>query len=183
LIEPRFNANERLNSENQIKAASVARHGSGLLIDHPACRNQWLAEYTGKENRMCDAPVDQKDLQQVFLQLRDLFDDGDYEGMRGLLHPNLIWKRLDSAASIIGAEEVIRWLKTNKAARNPQFSPDLNRESTNHLRDGSAQISGPAEWLDAKATPNNVVGIEYNLTFTTDRGGRWLLINVFARFT
>jgi hypothetical protein len=124
---------------------------------------------------------DQKDLQQVFLRLRDLFDQGDFDAMQRLLHPNVIWKRLHSADSIIGSEEVIRWLKVSKSALNPQFTPDLNQESTHHLRDGSAQIAGPAEWLDEKAQPNNVETIEYNLTFTTDRTGRWLLINAFGR--
>jgi hypothetical protein len=126
---------------------------------------------------------DQKDLQQTFFRLRDLFNGGNYEGMRPLFHPNLVWKMLYSAESVIGAEEVIRWLKINKGPLNPQFAPDLNQESTNHLRDGSAQITGPAEWLDEKAKPNNVENFEYNLTFTTDRDGRWLLINVFGRLS
>ena len=139
-----------------------------------------------KETRSTEGtmrPFDQKDLQQVFLRFRDLFDDGDFDGMRGFLHPRLIWKTLNSADSIVGAEEVIRWLKVNKADLNPQFAPDLNRESTTHLRDGSAQITGPAEWLDEKAKPNGVETIEYNLTFTTDRDSRWLLINAFGRLT
>ena len=136
-----------------------------------------------KETRSTEGtmrPFDQKDLQQVFLRLRDLFDDGDFDGMRGFLHPRLIRKALHSAGSIVGAEEVIRWLKVNKA---DQFAPDLNRESTTHLRDGSAQMTGPAEWLDEKAKPNGVETIEYNLTFTTDRDERWFLINAFGRLT
>jgi hypothetical protein len=122
---------------------------------------------------------DQKDLQQTFLRLRDLFNGGDYEGMRPLLHPNLIWKMVYSADSVIGADEVIRWLKIKKGSLNPQFTPDLNRESTNHLRDGSAQIRGPAKLLPEKRT-SNVENIEYSFSLTTDRDGRWLLINVFG---
>jgi len=123
---------------------------------------------------------DQKDLQQTFLRLRDLFNGGDYEGMRPLLHPNLIWKMVYSADSVIGADEVIRWLKIKKGPLNPQFTPDLNEECTNHLRDGSVQIRGPAELLPEKGTPNNVENMEYNFSLTTDRDGRWLLINVFG---
>lgn len=126
---------------------------------------------------------DQNDAQQTFLRLRDLFNGGDYEAMRPLFHPNLTWKMLRSAGSIVGADEVVEWLKNNKATLNPQFSPNLNDESTSRLTDGSIQISGPAEWLAEKTKPNSVKSIEYNLTFTTDRGGRWLLINVFTRFT
>ena len=123
---------------------------------------------------------DQKDLQQTFLRLRDLFNGGNYEGMRPLFHPNLVWKMLYSAESVIGAEEVIRWLKINKGPLNPQFAPDLNQQSTNHLKDGSEQIRGPAELLPEKAKPDNVETIEYNLSLTTDRVGRWLLINMFG---
>jgi|SRR5690348_10751118 hypothetical protein len=126
------------------------------------------------------ALFDQKDLQQTFLRLRDLFNGGNYEGMRPLFHPNLVWKMLDSAESVIGAEEVIRWLKTNKGPLNPQFAPDLNQQNTNHLKDGSEQIRGPAELLPEKAKPDNVETIEYNLSLTTDRVGRWLLINMFG---
>jgi len=126
---------------------------------------------------------DQKDLQETFLRLRDLFNRGDYEGMRGLLHPDLIWKMLHSADSVIGADEVIEWLKINKRSLNPQFTPDLNQESTSHLRDGSAQISGPAELLADKAKPNVIENMEYNFSLTTDRVGRWLLINMFGHLT
>jgi hypothetical protein len=124
---------------------------------------------------------DQTDLQQAFLRLVELFNAADYEGMRSLLHPNLTWKMLHSANSVIGADEVIQWLKINKSPRNPQFTPDLNQESTNHLRDGSVQVSGPAEWLPEKGKPEYVEIIEYNFGLTTDRDGRWLLINVFGR--
>jgi hypothetical protein len=124
---------------------------------------------------------DQKDLQQTFLSLRDLFNAGDYEGMRALLHPNLTWKKLHSADSITGADGVIQWLKDSKRIPNPQFNPDLNQESTSHLRDGGVQISGPAEWLAEKAKPKDVESIEYNFTFTTDRDDRWLLISAFGR--
>ena len=123
---------------------------------------------------------DQKDLQQTFLLLRDLFNAGDYEGMRPLLHPNLIWKMLNSADSIMGAEEVVRWLTLNRGSSNPQFAPDLNLESTNHLGDGSAQIRGPAELAPEKARANNIKNIEYNFSLTTDRTGRWLLLNMFS---
>ena len=126
------------------------------------------------------ALFDQKDLQQTFLRLRDLFNGGNYDGMRPLFHPNLVWKMLYSAESVIGAEEVIRWLKSNKGPLNPQFAPDLNQQSTNHLKDGSEQIRGPAELLPEKAKPDNVETIEYNLSLTTDRVGRWLLINMFG---
>lgn len=126
---------------------------------------------------------DQKDLQQTFLRLRDLFNGGDYDGMRVLLHPNLIWKMLCSAESVIGADEVIRWLKISKSPLNPQFTPNLNQESTNHLRDGSVRISGPAELLADKAKPNAVENIQYNFSLTTDRAGRWLLVNVFGHLT
>jgi hypothetical protein len=134
-----------------------------------------------KRRREGTMPVfDQKDLQQTFLRLRDLFNVGDYEGMRDLLHPNVIWKMVYRADSVIGADEVIRWLRMKKGPLNPQFTPDLNEESTNHLRDGSAQIRGPAELLPEKGKPNNVENIEYNCSLTTDRDGRWLLINVFG---
>ena len=126
------------------------------------------------------ARFDQKDLQDTFLRLRNLFNDGDYEAMRPLLHRNLILKMFYSADSVIGADEVIQWLKINKGPLNPQFTPDLNQESTNHLRDGSAQIRGPAELLPEKGRPNEVESIQYNLTLTTDRDGRWLLIHVFG---
>jgi hypothetical protein len=56
----------------------------------------------------------------------------------------------------------------------------LNQQSTNHLKDGSEQIRGPAELLPEKAKPDNVETIEYNLSLTTDRVGRWLLINMFG---
>jgi hypothetical protein len=124
---------------------------------------------------------DQKDLQQTFLHLCNLFNAGEYEGMRLLLHPNLTWKKLHSADSLTGADAVIQCLKDNKSMPNPQFTPDLDQESTNHLRDGSAQISGPAEWLPEKGKPEDVEIIEYNFSLTTDRDGRWLLINVFRR--
>ena len=123
---------------------------------------------------------DQKDLQETFLRLRDLFNGGDYEGMRGLLHPNLIWKMVYSAESVIGADEVITWLRVKKSPLNPQFTPDLNQETTNHLRDGSAQIRGPAELLPEKGRPDCVENIEYSFSLTTDREGRWLLINMFG---
>jgi len=123
---------------------------------------------------------DQKDLQETFLRLRDLFNGGDYEGMRGLLHPKLIWKMVYSAESVIGADEVITWLRVKKSPLNPQFTPDLNQETTNHLRDGSAQIRGPAELLPEKRRPDCVENIEYSFSLTTDREGRWLLINMFG---
>lgn len=126
------------------------------------------------------ARFDQKDLQDTFLRLRNLFNDGDYEAMRHLLHPNLIWKMLYCADSVIGADEVIQWLKINKGRLNPQFIPDLNLEITNHLKDGSAHIRGPAELVPEKGKPVKVDEIEYNLSFITDRDGRWLLINVFG---
>jgi hypothetical protein len=123
---------------------------------------------------------DQKDLQETFLRLRDLFNGGDYEGMRVLLHPKLIWKMVYSAESVIGADEVITWLRVKKSPLNPQFTPDLNQETTNHLRDGSAQIRGPAELLPEKGRPDCVENIEYSFSLTTDREGRWLLINMFG---
>jgi hypothetical protein len=147
---------------------------------HSYYRQAFVAWRSEKVRDSTMPVLDQKDLQQTFLRLRELFNGGDYEGMRPLLHPNLIWKTLKSADSIIGSDEVIRFLITNKSPLSPQFTPDLNQESTNHLRDGSAQISGPAEWLDEKEKPNNVDNIAYSLSFTTDRDGRWLLINVFA---
>jgi hypothetical protein len=80
----------------------------------------------------------------------------------------------------VGAEEVVRWLTLNRGPLNPQFLPDLNQECTNHLTDGSVQIKGLAEFVPEKVKANNIENIEYNFSLTTDRNGRWLLINVFS---
>ena len=122
---------------------------------------------------------DQTDLQQTFLQLRTLFNASDYEAMRPLLHLDIIWKRLHHAESIVSVAQVIQWLKDQKASPSPQFNPDLNKAQTTSLGDGSQQIGGPALWQAQKNGSNET--IEYHFTFTTDRAGRWLLINAFGR--
>jgi hypothetical protein len=126
---------------------------------------------------------DQTDLQQTFIRLIELFNAGNYNGMRPFLHPNIIWKMLHHADSITGAENVIQWLLSQKVSLNPQFVPDSANEHTDPPNsDGSRRIHGPAQWKGQKDGGSNE-RVEYNFTFTTDRNSRWLLINAFGHLT
>jgi hypothetical protein len=125
------------------------------------------------------ASFDQKDLQQTFSELQRLFNAGDYDGMRPLLHPNITWKMLHHVESISGDAAVTQWLKDGKGSLLPQFNPIPDSQINRLLADGSQQISGSASW---KGDRQNVLveNIDYYFTFTTDRDDRWLLINAFG---
>ena len=58
-----------------------------------------------ERNRVTMPVFDQTDLQQTFLRLIELFNEGNYNGMRPFLHPNIIWEMLHHADSITGAEK------------------------------------------------------------------------------
>jgi hypothetical protein len=128
------------------------------------------------------ASFNQKDLQETFVKLQNLFNAGDYDGLRPLLHPNITWKMLHHVESISGDAAVTQWLKDGKASLRPQFNPTQDKQRDRLLADGSHQISGPAVWQgqDSVKNPEN---IDYYFTFTTDRDGRWLLINAFGTLT
>jgi hypothetical protein len=122
-------------------------------------------------------PVDPTNIDEVFDQLKKLFNDGKYDDMRQFLDPNITWKMLHHADSFTGVDKVIQWLKDNKAALNPQFGPDPSRKTTNSNPDGKL-VEGPAKWQASKGSLH-IEDIEYHFTFT-NQGGSWLLKNAFG---
>jgi hypothetical protein len=126
---------------------------------------------------------DQTDLQQTFQRATDVFNSGNYEQLRPLFHSNITWKMLHHAGSFTGLDDVIDWLKGTKGHLLPQFIPDAAKMITTSANtgDGSRRIRGPALWQAQRSGVSE--SIEYIFTFTTDRNGRWLLINAFAHVT
>jgi Dyp-type peroxidase family len=122
---------------------------------------------------------EQSDWRQVLLRLRDLFNAGDYDGMRPLLDVNITWKRLHHADAIVGAGRVIQWLKEEKASLTPQFIPNPGELKPAALTgDGSILIKGPGRWQKDRSKGKSE-DIKYYFTFTRE-GGRWFLTNAFA---
>jgi hypothetical protein len=122
---------------------------------------------------------DPRNIDDVFDQLKQLFNEGRYDDMKQFLHPNITWKMLHHADSFTGADKVIQWLKDNKAALNPQFDPDPNKNKTPNPEDSSLRVDGSAKWQASKGSPN-VENIEYHYTFTKSQTGSWLLSNAFG---
>jgi len=126
---------------------------------------------------------DQTDLQQTFHRATDVFNSGNYEHLRPLLHSNITCKMLHHAGSFTSLDDVIGWLKGTKASLLPQFFPDAGKLITTSANtgDGSRRIRGPARWQAQSGGVSE--NIEYIFTFTTDHDGRWLLINAFGHIT
>jgi hypothetical protein len=120
---------------------------------------------------------DQRDLQHVFLRMRDLFNAADYDGMQRLLAMDITWKMLHHADSMTGVGKVLQWLKDNKAFLNPWFIPELDNKRTTFLEDGGAQISGPADWHARRGS--NAETIQYCFNFV-NQGNLWFLKNAFG---
>jgi Dyp-type peroxidase family len=123
------------------------------------------------------APFNQKDLSETFNQARILFNAGDFEGLRPLFHPAVVWKLLHHAGSYGGIDGVINFLNANKKKLMPQFDPKTVIISQSNS-DGSQRISGTAQWHAWK--DSDPEDIEYIFTFQPDTAGRWLLVNVFG---
>jgi len=127
------------------------------------------------------AAFDPKDIMETFVQAQKLFNEGDFEGLRPLFHPAIVWKLLHHAGSYSGIDGVINFLNANKKKLQPQFYPNpktINVSQCQSTRDGSQRISGTARWHSSKnSAPED---IDYIFTFQRDTPGRWLLVYVFG---
>jgi hypothetical protein len=66
-------------------------------------------------------PFDQTKLQQTFQRATDVFNSGDYEHLRPLLHLEIVCKMLRHAGSVTGLDDVTGWLKQKKANLVPSI--------------------------------------------------------------
>jgi len=127
------------------------------------------------------AAFDPKDIMETFEQAIELFNASDFEGLRPLFHPAIVWKLLHHAGSYGGVDVVINFLNANKKKLQPQFDPNpntINVSPSQLTRDGSRRISGTAQWRTSKdSAPED---IDYIFTFLPDTAGRWLLADVFG---
>jgi Dyp-type peroxidase family len=123
------------------------------------------------------APFNQKKIEDTFEQARTLFNTGDYEGLRSLMHPAIYWKMLHHSGGYGTVEGVTNFLNANKKKLLPQFDPKTVNVSQSNS-DGSQQISGTARWQGSK--DGDPEDIQYIFTFQQDTAGRWLLVNVFG---
>jgi hypothetical protein len=114
---------------------------------------------------------------KTFEQARILFNAGDYEGLRLLLHPAIVWKTLHHAGGYSTVDGVINFLNANKKKLLPQFDPKTKNVSQSNS-DGSQRISGAARWRRSENSDSE--DIQYIFTFQQDTAGRWLLVDVFG---
>jgi Dyp-type peroxidase family len=131
-----------------------------------------------RPNKGSEMPsFNQKNLQDTFAQAQILFNAGDYDGLRSLMDPAVVWKMLHHAGGYSTVDGVINFLNANKKKLLPQFEPKaVNISQPN--RDGSQRISGAAGWRGSK--DSDPEEIQYIFTFQQDTAGRWLLVNVFG---
>jgi hypothetical protein len=131
------------------------------------------------------ADFDQTDLRQTFERICALMNSAQYDELKPLFHPDLVYSRLHHPGWYRGSSIVIDWLNAEKKNEQPQFMPDMQKAKdfpASKSAQGTIQhVGGPAKWKHRKGEAGEGEDIQYIFTFVRDNQDRWLLFDAHGQ--